>query len=78
MFTFATDYFLLVFVCVLGVLQIVASIGGLRGLLILKSPILARGLGGALIVAAFIWFFSTATRNINDYEGGIDANTQAG
>ena len=77
MFTLATDYFLLVFVASLGVIQIAASFGGLTGLLIFKSPLVARALGLALTVAPFILFFSTAERNLNDYEGGIDANTQA-
>ena len=77
MFTFATDYFLFVFVACLGVIQIAASFGGLKGLLILKSPLLARAIGLALPIAAFIWFFTSAERNLNDYEGGLDANVQA-
>ena len=77
MFTFATDYFLLVFVATLGVIQIAASVGGLKGLLVFKSPLIIRPLGLALVVASFILFFSTDERNLNDYEGGLDANTQA-
>tara|TARA_B100000745_G_scaffold277953_1_gene208669 strand:- start:44 stop:484 length:441 start_codon:yes stop_codon:yes gene_type:complete len=77
MFTFATDYYLCILIAAIGVLQIAFSIGKIRGLLIFKSPVIARGGGLALAVAAFIWFFSTGTRNINDYEGGLDANTQA-
>ena len=77
MFTFATDYFLLVFVASLGVIQLAASFRGLNGLLIFKSPLVARSLGVALAVAAFIFFFTTDERNLNDYEGGLDANTQA-
>ena len=76
MFTFIIDYFLLVIVATIGVLQIAASAGRLNGLLFFKSPIIARALGAALIVAAFIWFFSTAERNINDFQGGVDANDQ--
>ena len=77
MFTFAIDYFILVFVACIGVLQIAASLGRLNGLLLLKSPVVARTFGMALAVSAFIWFFSTGTRNINDFEGGLDAPTQA-
>ena len=77
MFTFAIDYFILVFVATIGVLQISASLGRLRGLLLLKPPVVASTLGLLLVVASFIWFFSTGTRNINDYEGGLDAPTQA-
>ena len=76
MFTFIIDYFLLVFVAAIGTLQISASIGRLNGLLFFKSPIIARTLGAALVVAAFVWFFSTAERNVNDFEGGADANDQ--
>ena len=54
-----------------------ASLGGLNGLLFLKRPAPARTLGSALIVAAFVWFFAVEERNINDYEGGLDAPTQA-
>ena len=77
MFTFATDYFLLVFVATLGVIQLAASLGGLKGLLVFKSPLIARPLGLALVIAGFVLFFSTDERNLNDYRGGLDANTQA-
>ena len=77
MFTFATDYFILVFVASIGVIQVAASMSNLDGLLILKPPVVARILGFAIIIGAFIFFFSTAERNINDYEGGLDANEQA-
>ena len=77
MFTFATDYFILVFVASMGVIQIAASVGRLDGLLLVKAPLVARILGLALVVAPFIWFFTSGERNINDYQGGLDANTQA-
>ena len=77
MFTFATDYYLCVLVATIGVLQIAFSIGGVHGLLLFKSPLVARGLGSVLAVAAFVWFFATGPRNLNDYQGGLDANTQA-
>ncbi len=77
MFTFATGYFLLVFVSALGVIQIGSSFGGLSGLLFLQAPKAARALGTVLAVAPFIWFFAVGERNINDYQGGLDAPTQA-
>ena len=77
MFTTATDYFLLVFVASLGVLQLAASVGRLNGLIFFKSPLITRTLGLSLVAAAFAWFFGTASRNINDFQGGIDAPTQA-
>ena len=77
MITFATDYFFLVFFATIGVLQIAASLGRLPGLLFFKMDLVARIVGLVLIVGAFIWFFETGDRNINDYEGGLDAPTQA-
>ena len=77
MFTFATDYCITVFISTLGVLQLAFSVGGIRGLLVFKSAIVARTLGSAMAVAGFVLFFATGTRNINDYEGGLDAPTQA-
>ena len=76
MFTFAVDYFVMVFVASLGVMQTAASIGGLRGLLMFKHPLIARPLGVGMAIAAIVWFFIVAERNINDYEGGLDSNEQ--
>ena len=76
MFTFATDYFLLVFIASIGVLQIAASLGRLKGLLIFKTPLVARGLGLVLVIGAFVMFFGTGARNLNDYQGGLDAPDQ--
>ena len=77
MFSFAIDYYLAVFVAAFGVIQIAASLGELRGLVFLRSAPLARIVGVLLVAASAVWFFSTAPRNINDYEGGLDANEQA-
>ena len=76
MFTFAVDYFILVFVASLGVMQTAASIGGLRGLLVFKNPLIARPLGIIIAIAAIVWFFMGTERNINDYAGGLDSNEQ--
>ncbi len=67
----------MVAVAAFGVIQIAASIGGLNGLLLLKSSAITRTLGLLLIVAAIFWYFSSEPRNINDYEGGLDGNRQA-
>ncbi len=77
MFNFAVDYYLFALVASVGVIQVAASLGNLRGLLVFKPPVLARTLGLAAPVAAFVWFFTSETRNINDYEGGLDGNDQA-
>ena len=74
---FARDYFILMFVASIGVVQVAASIGHLKGLLFFKHPLCARAVGAILVVAVFVWFFISDTRNINDYEGGLDANVQA-
>ena len=76
MFTFATDYYICVFIATIGTLQFACSVGGIRGLLIFESAPVARTLGLILVVAAFALFFGTGSRNINDYEGGLDAPTQ--
>ena len=77
MFTFATDYYICVLVATIGVLQIALSVGRIHGLLVFKSPLVARTIGLVLVVSAFVWFFGTGARNINDYQGGLDANAQA-
>lgn len=74
---FVQDYFVLILIASLGVLQIAASYSGLRALLFFKRVSVARGVGMAAIIAAFVWFFASEPRNINDTRGGLDANTQA-
>ena len=74
---FARDYFVVVFVAGVGVIQLAASTARLDGLLFFKSRILARAFGLVLPLAAVAWFFTSESRNINDFEGGLDANEQA-
>ena len=71
------DYFILILITSLGTLQIAASLGGLRGLLLLRKPLASSIVGAALVVAGFTWYFASAPRNLGDTEGGRDANTQA-
>ena len=77
MSTIAVDYFLFVFSASLGVIQIAVSMGRLTGLLMFKPPLVAKAIGLALVAGAFVWFFATSDRNLNDYEGGLDGNIQA-
>ena len=77
MFTFATDYFILVTVTSAGTIQFAAASAGLRGLLFLRTKARAQALGIVLIVVGLGLFFGTEDRNINDYEGGLDANIQS-
>ncbi len=76
MFSFAIDYYLMVVISAIGVLQIAASIGKLHALLLVKSPLVSRALGIILAITGPVLFFATAERNINDYEGGLDGNFQ--
>lgn len=77
MISFTADYCIAVFISSAGVLQFAFSLGGLRGLLLFKSALVARTLGLATAILGFAIFFGTGTRNINDYEGGLDAPDQA-
>ena len=77
MFSFAVDYYLFVSVAALGVIQVAASAGRLHGLVLLRSRLATRAVGLGLAAAAAVWFFAVEDRNINDYEGGLDANVQA-
>ena len=76
MFSFAIDYYLMVVISAIGVLQIAASIGKLHALLLVRSPLVSRALGIILAITGPVLFFATAERNINDYEGGLDGNFQ--
>ena len=77
MISFTADYYIAVLISTAGVLQFAFSLADLKGLLFLKSPFAARTLG--LVTAAFglTLFFITDSRNVNDYEGGLDAPDQA-
>ncbi|MXX52908.1 MAG: hypothetical protein F4Z35_02865 [Dehalococcoidia bacterium] len=77
MISFTADYCIAVFISSIGVLQFAFSLGGLRGLLFFNSALVARSLGLATAILGFALFFGTGPRNINDYEGGLDAPDQA-
>lgn len=77
MFTFAIDYYLFISVASFGVIQFAAATAGLQGILILKKDPLNRIVGICFVIVAIVWFFDPSTRNINDHEGGLDANQQA-
>ncbi len=77
MFTFTIDYLILIILASIGVIQLGALYGGLKGLLFSKSIVFTHFVGFSLPVTAFTWFFMTDSRNINDYAGGLDSNIQA-
>ncbi len=76
MINFPFDYYLMAVLATFGTVQIAASIGRLDGLLVFKSPRAARLLGAIIVLVGLALFFGTAERNINDYEGGLDGNSQ--
>mgnify|MGYP007088531019 CR=1 FL=1 len=74
---FATDYLILTFASTLATIQISATLGRLDGLLLIKNLWVTRILGILSLLGIIIWFFGSAPRNINDTQGGLDANYQA-
>ena len=74
---FSIDYYILVTVASMGVFQLAAIRGGLRGLLIFKSPLVTRLVGFGLPLAAALWFFGAEDRNVSDNLGGLSANEVA-
>ena len=77
MFTFTIDYLILIILASIGVIQLGALYGDLKGLLFFRSVTLIHFVGLSLPIASFVWFFTTDARNINDYAGGLDSNIQA-
>ena len=76
--SFAFDYYVLVFIASCGVIQLAATYSHLKGILLIKNPRLNLLAGLFLAVGAFIWFFSSESRNLPDIAGGLDGNQQAG
>ena len=74
---FAIEYFLFALVSNLGLLTVIAGNSQLEFLKVIKHPKKSRFIGVLAIIIAFVWYFGFEKRNINDFEGGLDANTQA-
>ncbi len=74
---FSIDYYILVTVASMGVLQLAASRSGLKGLLVFRSPLVTRIVGAILPLASVIWFFGGEDRNISDHLGGLSSNEVA-
>ncbi len=75
--SFSLDYFILVYIADMGVLQMIASRRDFRGMLLVPAPRIAFLLGFCAVVAAFAWFFASEFRNLSDTAGGIDGNRAA-
>jgi hypothetical protein len=71
------DYFTLVFVSAVGVIQVAAALSGLRGLMFLGDRRMAGLLGTALAVGVFLWYILSAPRNLPDTAGGLSGNQSA-
>lgn len=66
---FRLDYFLMVLIAAIGILQIAAAQSGLKGLSFFKKPILDRLFGLIAIVGGFCFFYGTEYRNVRSLEG---------
>ena len=65
------EYCIFIFIGVLGVVQLSASYGNIRYILIFDSKILSSFWGSIIIFMSFLWFFKDGGRHIPDTEGGI-------
>jgi len=65
----AFDYWLLAFVAALGVIQLAAVHGGLRGMWLFSSAAAGRVCGILLVLIAFARFFLPVDRNVRGVEG---------
>ena len=74
---FAIEYFFFALISNLGLFSLVADKSNLELMKVIKHPKISVTLGISTITIAFIWFFGFENRNINDFEGGLDANMQA-
>ena len=71
---FSIDYYILVTVSAVGVFQLVAMHGGLRGILVFRPSRLSALLWAAFPLAAVAWFFVTKDRKVSDHMGGLSSN----
>jgi hypothetical protein len=75
---FTLEYIAFVFFSVVGVLQFVFALNGIRGMLFIRNSVRTTAtLSVLLVLAAFTWFFTSAPRNVPDTGLGLDGNAQA-
>ena len=75
---FTLEYTLFVFIGALGVLQFVFARNGLRGVLFFRRSLRgSTALGVLMVVAAFVWYFTSEQRNMPDTTVGLDGVAQA-
>ena len=71
---FSAEYFILVVISAIGVFQLAALHGGLRGMGIFQSPWITKILGMLFPLTAVFWFFGTKDRKLSDHLGGLSSN----
>ena len=74
--TFTQEYLLLVFISAIGIIQVAASYGQIKGLLIVQNIYISVIVGILLIVTPLLAFFWSGGRNIPDTNGGIPGALQ--
>ena len=72
----AQQYFLLILICSLGIIQLAALYGNLEGLQFFKSKKTCFLIGIFLIFISFLLFFKTGGRHIPDTAGGVAGSQQ--
>ena len=73
---FAIEYFFFALVSNLGLLTLIAGRSQLEFMKVIKNSQKSVVIGLFTMVVAFVWYFGFEKRNINDFEGGLDANMQ--
>tara|TARA_B100000315_G_scaffold217799_2_gene218653 strand:+ start:274 stop:861 length:588 start_codon:yes stop_codon:yes gene_type:complete len=76
--SFILDYCILVFLASSGVFQMVAALGGFRGLLYFRQRPVSILFGVVLMTGAVAWFFLSESRNVPDSAHGMNGNEQFG
>ncbi len=71
---FSIDYYILVTVSAVGVFQLVAMHGDLRGILVFRPSRISALLWAAFPLAAVVWFFVAKDRKVSDHMGGLSSN----
>ena len=77
MINFYLDYFICCSLVSSGVLQIAATSSRTYLFCLFSRPMINVSFAVGFIITGLLIFFTTANRNINDYEGGLDGNEQA-
>ena len=71
---FSIDYYILVTVSAVGVIQLAAMHSGLRGMLVLGPSRISTAIWAAFPLGAVAWFFVTKDRKVSDHLGGLSSN----